>query len=231
MALGLLPNPVTKKADVQLDQAKHAIDLLAVLQQKTEGNRTPQESDELDAVLHELRMAYVTVPGRIDSLPRSPPSTFCGKASEDKKQTSFLCREVRRTRLTSCLSWTAAICPCRFQNPQPVETLDGGEESTSALLDRLGLQTRTYRATLRDGAVFELRPRRGDWPSVNGAYLWNEYAPVGRPLSPGDKVIDVGANIGAFTILAAACRGTGGPGHRGRTGPRHFPPTRTEYRS
>jgi len=61
MALGLLPNPMTKKADVQLDQAKHSIDLLAVLQKKTEGNRTPQESDELEAALHELRMAYVTV--------------------------------------------------------------------------------------------------------------------------------------------------------------------------
>ena len=60
MALGLLPNPMTKKADVQLDQAKHAIDLLTVLQQKTEGNRTPQESDELEATLHELRMAYIT---------------------------------------------------------------------------------------------------------------------------------------------------------------------------
>jgi hypothetical protein len=52
---------MTKKADVQLDQAKHSIDLLAVLQKKTEGNRTPQESDELEAALHELRMAYVTV--------------------------------------------------------------------------------------------------------------------------------------------------------------------------
>jgi hypothetical protein len=61
MALGLLLNPMTKKADVQLDQAKHSIDLLAVLQQKTEGNRTPQETGELEAVLHELRMAYITV--------------------------------------------------------------------------------------------------------------------------------------------------------------------------
>jgi hypothetical protein len=61
MALGLLLNPITKKAEVQLEQAKHAIDLLAMLQQKTEGNRTPEESSELEAVLHELRMAYVTV--------------------------------------------------------------------------------------------------------------------------------------------------------------------------
>jgi hypothetical protein len=61
IALGLLPNPMTKKADVQLDQAKHSIDLLAILEQKTEGNRTPEESSELEAILHELRMVYVTV--------------------------------------------------------------------------------------------------------------------------------------------------------------------------
>lgn len=61
MALGLLPNPMTKKVETHFEQAKHSIDLLAMLQQKTEGNRTQQESDELEATLHELRMAFVTV--------------------------------------------------------------------------------------------------------------------------------------------------------------------------
>jgi hypothetical protein len=63
IGLGLLPNPVTKKADVQLDQAKHAIDMLAMLQQKTEGNRTPEESEEVEAALHELRLTFVAVQG------------------------------------------------------------------------------------------------------------------------------------------------------------------------
>jgi hypothetical protein len=61
IALGLMPNPVTNKIDVRLEQAKHSIDLLAMLQQKTEGNRTPEESDEFDAALHQLRLAFVTV--------------------------------------------------------------------------------------------------------------------------------------------------------------------------
>jgi hypothetical protein len=60
MGLGLLPNPATKKAEVHRDQAKHAIDLLTMLEQKTQGNRTPDESSELEAALHELRLAYVT---------------------------------------------------------------------------------------------------------------------------------------------------------------------------
>ena len=61
IALGLAPNPVTNKAEVRLEQAKHSIDLLDMLQQKTEGNRTPAESDELEAVLHQLRLAFVSV--------------------------------------------------------------------------------------------------------------------------------------------------------------------------
>jgi hypothetical protein len=60
MSLGLLANPATKKAEIHLEQAKHAIDLLTMLEQKTEGNRTPEESGELEAALHDLRLAYVT---------------------------------------------------------------------------------------------------------------------------------------------------------------------------
>jgi hypothetical protein len=61
VALGLIPNPVTNKAEVQLDQARHTIDMLTMLQQKTEGNRTPEESAGLEAALHELRLTYVTL--------------------------------------------------------------------------------------------------------------------------------------------------------------------------
>jgi len=66
IALGLLPNPVTGKAEASFDQARHTIDMLAMLQEKTQGNRTAEESDELEHVLHELRMAFVT-------LKQSPP--------------------------------------------------------------------------------------------------------------------------------------------------------------
>jgi len=64
IALGLLPNPVTSKQEVRPDQAKHTIDLLMMLQQKTEGNRTAEETEELETVLHELRLAYVTTQGK-----------------------------------------------------------------------------------------------------------------------------------------------------------------------
>jgi hypothetical protein len=63
IALGLLPNPVSDKSEVRLEQAKHSIDLLTMLQQKTRGNLAPDESEELEAALHQLRLAFVGVQG------------------------------------------------------------------------------------------------------------------------------------------------------------------------
>jgi hypothetical protein len=61
IAMGLLPNPMSDKSELQLDRAKHAIDMLAMLQEKTEGNRTPDESAEIEEMLHQLRMAFVSL--------------------------------------------------------------------------------------------------------------------------------------------------------------------------
>ena len=59
MSLGQVPNPISGKADVRLPEAKHFIDMLTVLEEKTAGNRTPDESALLDGFLHELRMTFV----------------------------------------------------------------------------------------------------------------------------------------------------------------------------
>jgi hypothetical protein len=62
IALGLLSDPGSdKKPAVRINQARHAIELLTMLQQKTEGNRTPEETSEIENMLHQLRMAYITV--------------------------------------------------------------------------------------------------------------------------------------------------------------------------
>ena len=42
-----------------LDMARHTIDLLAVLQEKTKGNLTMEESRQLDNMVTELRFRYV----------------------------------------------------------------------------------------------------------------------------------------------------------------------------
>ena len=61
VSLGILPNPVTNKPQRLLHQAKHLVDMLQVLQEKTEGNRTAEESAMLDDTVHQLRMAYVSM--------------------------------------------------------------------------------------------------------------------------------------------------------------------------
>jgi Domain of unknown function (DUF1844) len=57
--LGQAPDPATGRPHVDLDQARFAIDLLAMLQEKTRGNRTPDESAVLEEMLTTLRMGYV----------------------------------------------------------------------------------------------------------------------------------------------------------------------------
>ena len=61
ICLGFMPDPTSGKSEKNLPLAKHLIDLLEVLQQKTEGNRTPEETDDIEAMLHQLRMIYVQV--------------------------------------------------------------------------------------------------------------------------------------------------------------------------
>ena len=61
VALGMAPNPMTNKTEIQPELGKHAIDTLGILQEKTKGNLTADESQLLEAVLHQLRMAYLQV--------------------------------------------------------------------------------------------------------------------------------------------------------------------------
>ncbi|MGH7136492.1 MAG: DUF1844 domain-containing protein [Pirellulales bacterium] len=61
VALGQVPHSVSGKPEVHLDEAKHFIDTLEMLETKTAGNRTPEETLLLDNLLHELRLGYVQV--------------------------------------------------------------------------------------------------------------------------------------------------------------------------
>jgi hypothetical protein len=46
---------------VNLDLAKHQIDILGTLEEKTQNNLTPEEKQLLDTALYESRMRYVSV--------------------------------------------------------------------------------------------------------------------------------------------------------------------------
>lgn len=60
-ALGLLSDPAIGARHRDLAVARQMIDWLAVLEQKTRGNLSFEESDLLSRVLYELRLAYVEV--------------------------------------------------------------------------------------------------------------------------------------------------------------------------
>jgi len=66
--LGLVANPSAEDADGRsepnLPVARHTIDTLELLQQKTQGNLSPQESALLAELLSELRLRFVEVESR-----------------------------------------------------------------------------------------------------------------------------------------------------------------------
>ena len=68
--LGLLPGPSGERIPVDLMNARMTIDLLEVLQEKTEGNLTSDEAKLLDEVLYELRMSFVEIQKRAAAKPK-----------------------------------------------------------------------------------------------------------------------------------------------------------------
>lgn len=59
--LGDAPNPLTGRVERNLTMARQTIDLLGLLEKKTQGNLTGEEERVLEQVLYELRLRYVEV--------------------------------------------------------------------------------------------------------------------------------------------------------------------------
>lgn len=59
MALGRIPNPITKQSLKNLATARHFIDTLSMLETKTQGNLTAEERRLLEEIQHQLRSMYV----------------------------------------------------------------------------------------------------------------------------------------------------------------------------
>jgi hypothetical protein len=75
--LGQIPHPQTGKAEVNLDMAQLLIDQLVMIQEKTKGNLTNDESRILANALANLQIAFVETagkqrPGRSASLAPEP---------------------------------------------------------------------------------------------------------------------------------------------------------------
>ncbi len=60
MGLGKINNPISNKSEVNLEQAKFAIDILDMLSEKTKNNLNEKEDKFLQDVVRELKLTYVT---------------------------------------------------------------------------------------------------------------------------------------------------------------------------
>jgi hypothetical protein len=77
-ALGMMEHPVTGERGVDPELARHWINVLGMLQQKTRGNLEPQEQQIFEGLLADLRMQYVSLSGM-----RGQPKTPRGFTGND----------------------------------------------------------------------------------------------------------------------------------------------------
>ncbi len=63
--MGEIPNPYTNKKEEDIEAARHTIDILNMLEEKTKGNLSTDERQLLENVLYELRMKYMAKTNRI----------------------------------------------------------------------------------------------------------------------------------------------------------------------
>ena len=60
-ALGMMEHPVTHQRELDPEAGKHWIDILGMLQKKTNGNLSLAERNMLEGLLHDLRLQYVAL--------------------------------------------------------------------------------------------------------------------------------------------------------------------------
>lgn len=87
--LGQIPNPQTGEAEVNLEVARMFIDQLVMIQEKTRGNLTTEESTVLRNALASLQMAFVEASqgGRasVSAAPSTEPASEPAPAAEESQ--------------------------------------------------------------------------------------------------------------------------------------------------
>ena len=61
--MGAIPDPRTGQRMQNLDLARHHIDMLSVIEEKTKGNLSDEETQMLTQTLYELRQRYIQLSG------------------------------------------------------------------------------------------------------------------------------------------------------------------------
>ena len=86
----------------------------------------------------------------------------------------------------------------RFRNPW------------SLVLDRIGWRRAPYSVVSRTGAKIMIRPQTSDRFTAFEVFGLGVYDEALKKLSPGDVVVDIGANIGCFAVESARIVGPSG---------------------
>ena len=82
--MGKIASPLTGKVERDLNLAKASIDMLDMLQRKTDGNLTAEEKRLIEHTLYELRLNYVEEVKKGDSEPEQPEKAGEKAESEEK---------------------------------------------------------------------------------------------------------------------------------------------------
>ena len=78
-------NPETGELMQNLPVARHTIDTLGMLQEKTKGNLAAPESNLLENLLYELRMSYLRMTKQAEEGPGKEPETEAGEAESEEE--------------------------------------------------------------------------------------------------------------------------------------------------
>jgi len=81
ISLGKIKNPVTKKIDINLEQAEYYLDILSMLQKRTKNNLTEYEEQMLINIVSELKMNFIEVKQSIEKV-----NDASGRLSKNKKR-------------------------------------------------------------------------------------------------------------------------------------------------
>ena len=86
--LGQIPNPKTGEAEINLDLARMFIDQLEMIQEKTRGNLTNEETTVLRNALSNLQMAFVEASGAAQPQRAPQPEAAQPAPSQQDQPTS-----------------------------------------------------------------------------------------------------------------------------------------------
>ena len=86
-AMGKTSSPISGKIERNMEQAKFSIDMLEMLQRKTEGNLNEEEKRLLEQTLFQLRMNYVDEVKKDQEGAGEPPAESDDKPAEEEAAT------------------------------------------------------------------------------------------------------------------------------------------------